>query len=205
MVAAGRGTVRTAPGRMVSGSWPMACRLAAYSAGQPPGTPSAAAMPDKVSPAATVYRAGAVWLGSTRTVPGRMVSGSWPMACRLAAYSAGQPPGTPSAAATPDRVSPGRTTYLAAGLDAATAGAAIGNVLVRVTSILLAMRVFAGAGWTGPLVPTAASGIDKMLPASTTHADVVHARIVLSLSFRGVGAGLLGRAPKGNRSGKERT
>ena len=128
------------------------------------------------------------------------------MAGRLAAYRAGQPPRTANRAAMPDRVSPGRTTYLVTGLAATTVGAATGNVLVRVTGVLLAMRVFAGAGWTGPLVPTAASGIDRMLPASTTHADVVHARIVLSLSFRGGRRGTLRiRAPEGNWFGKERT
>ena len=48
------GTVSTVPGRIVFGSWPMARRLAAYRAGQPPCTPSPAAMPDRVSPVATV-------------------------------------------------------------------------------------------------------------------------------------------------------
>ena len=67
-------------------------------------------MPDRVSPAATVYRAGAVRPGSARAVPGRIRSGSGPMICLLAAYSAGQPPRVPSAAAIPESVSPGRTT-----------------------------------------------------------------------------------------------
>ena len=52
--AAGRRTVSTVPGRIVFGSGPMARRLAAYRAGQPPRTASAAAMPASVSPAATV-------------------------------------------------------------------------------------------------------------------------------------------------------
>jgi hypothetical protein len=52
--AAGRGIVSTVPEWMTSGSGPTACRLAAYSAGQPPRTANSAAMPDSVSPAATV-------------------------------------------------------------------------------------------------------------------------------------------------------
>jgi hypothetical protein len=52
--AAGTGTVSTVPGRIAPGSGPMTRRLAAYRAGQPPRTASAAAMPDNVSPAATV-------------------------------------------------------------------------------------------------------------------------------------------------------
>ena len=107
---AARGMMSTSPAAIVSGSAPIAARLAAYSAGQPPGTPSAAAIPDRVSPAATAYQAGAPRPGRARTVPGRMRPGSGPTARRLAAYSAGQPPGTPSAAAMPDRVSPGCTT-----------------------------------------------------------------------------------------------
>ena len=52
--AARRGMMSTVPGRIASGSRPMARRLAAYRAGQPPGTRSPAAMADRVSPAATV-------------------------------------------------------------------------------------------------------------------------------------------------------
>ena len=52
--AAGRRTVSTVPGRIVFGSGPMTRRLAAYSAGQPPRTANMAAMPARVSPAATV-------------------------------------------------------------------------------------------------------------------------------------------------------
>ena len=51
--------------------------------------------------------------GSTSTVPAWMRSGSGPMACRLAAYSAGQPPRTANRAAMPDKVSPSWTTYFA--------------------------------------------------------------------------------------------
>ena len=102
----------------------MTRRLAAYRAGQPPGTASAAAIADSVSPAATVYRAGAAAPGSASTAPGSMTSGSGPMTCRFAAYSAGQPPRTPSAAAMPDRVSPGCTTYPAPGSAAAASTAA---------------------------------------------------------------------------------
>ena len=88
----------------------MTRRFAAYNAGHPPGTASAAAIPDKVSPAATVYRATARRPGSTSTTPGSMTSGSGPITRRFAAYNAGQPPRTASAAAIPDKVSPGCTT-----------------------------------------------------------------------------------------------
>ena len=108
--APGRGIARTVPARMALGSGPMTRRLAVYRAGQPPGTARAAAMPDRVSPAVIAYRAGAARPGGARMVPGRMRAGSGPMTRRLAAYRAGQPPGTPSAAAMPDRVSPGCTT-----------------------------------------------------------------------------------------------
>src|SRR5881392_1231085 len=91
----------------------MTCRLAAYRAGQPPRTASAAAIPARVSPDTTVYRAGARRPGSTRTVPGRITSGSGPTRGRLAAYRAGQPPRTDSAAAIPARVSPDTTVYRA--------------------------------------------------------------------------------------------
>ncbi len=85
----------------------------------------------------------------------------------------------------PDSVSPLCTTYLVVGLAAVTGAAAMLSVLVRVTSVLLAVRVFAWAGWTDPVIPAATKMIDRMLQASTTHADLIHARIVLSLSFQG--------------------
>ena len=47
------GNLRTVPGMMRPGSGPTAGRLAAKSARQPPRTPSAAAMPDSVSPGCT--------------------------------------------------------------------------------------------------------------------------------------------------------
>ena len=130
------------------------------------------------------------------------------MACRLAVYSDGQPPCTPSRAAIPDKVSPGCTTYLVAGLAAAGEGAARDvaagdgaarfSELVRVTSVLLVVRVFARAGRTDPVMPTATRVAGRMLQASTTHADFVHVRMVLSLSFRGdQRRPLLARAPKG--------
>jgi hypothetical protein len=50
LVTGGPGRASTVPGRMTFGSGPMACRLAAYRAGQPPATPAATAMPDSVSP-----------------------------------------------------------------------------------------------------------------------------------------------------------
>ena len=107
---AGRGIASTVPARIASGSGPIARALAAYRAGHPPGTARAAAMPERVSPAVIVYRAGAAGPGRVRTAPGRMRPGSGPIARRLAAYRAGQPPGMPSAAAMPDSVSPGCTT-----------------------------------------------------------------------------------------------
>src|SRR6185312_17502483 len=88
--AGGPGTVSTVPAPIRSGSGPTAVSLAAYSAGHPPGTPSAAATADRVSPGATVYRAGAWRPGTARTVPGRISPGSGPTAARLAAYRAGQ-------------------------------------------------------------------------------------------------------------------
>ena len=48
-----RGTVSTVPGRIMPGSGPMTCRLAAYRAGQPPRTASAAAIAASVSPGTT--------------------------------------------------------------------------------------------------------------------------------------------------------
>ena len=77
--APGAGSRAPFPARIAFGSGPITRRLAAYSAGQPPGVPRAAAMPDRVSPAATVYRAGAAGPGSARTVPGRMRPGSGPI------------------------------------------------------------------------------------------------------------------------------
>ena len=50
--------------------------------------------------------------------------------------------------------------------------------------LLLAVRMFARAGRAGRLMPAAATITTRMLPqASTTHADFVHTRTVLSLSF----------------------
>ena len=81
---------------------------------------------------------------------------------------------------------------------AAGDGAARFSVLVRVTSVLLVVRVFARAGRTDPVMPTATRAAGRMLQASTTHADFVHVRMVLSLSFRGdQRRPLLARAPKG--------
>src|SRR5579859_5526353 len=173
---------------MSLGLGPMACRLAAYRAGQPPRTASAAAMPDRVSPGATVYRAGWACPGSTRMVPGCMSLGLGPMACRLAAYRAGQPPRTASAAAMRDRVSPGRTAYLGdwAGLPGAgfrPPAMAVVVKVVRVTGVvLIAMRWVAWAR-AGPAGPAAARMV-RMHQASTTHADIVHLRMVVLLSFR---------------------
>jgi hypothetical protein len=96
----------------------------------------------------------------------------------------------------PDNMSPGRTTYLAAGLFAVTNGVPTLSVLVRANSVLPAMQMFAWAGRTDPFMLTAAR-ISRMLQASTTHADLVHLRTVLSLSFlRDQRRTLLVRTPK---------
>src|SRR5215470_19695563 len=134
-----------------------------------------------------------------------MMFGSGPMARRLAAYRAGQPPRTPNRAAMPDRVSPLRTTYLVVWRVAVTGAAAALDVLVRMTSVVLpAVRVFAWAWWADPFMPTVTRMIARMLQASTTHADLVHVRMVVSLSFQGdQRRTLLVRTPKARTGGKE--
>src|SRR5579862_7355873 len=133
------------------------------------------------------YRCGDAKPGSTSMVPGRIRPGSGPMTARLAAYSAGQPPGTPRAAAMPDSVSPGRTAYraAAAGMAAWTAAAVGPTGRAAVSWVFVAMRVAAWAGRTGPLRLAAVTMTvsSSRLQASTAHADFVHARKVLSLSF----------------------
>jgi hypothetical protein len=92
-----------------------------------------------------------------------MTFGFQPMAFRLDVYSGGQPPRMWNRAAMPDNVSPYWTTYVRAGvvavwdgadfLDGVAAGdgvaprdgAATVRVRVRMTSVLLAVRVFAWA------------------------------------------------------------
>src|SRR5262249_9103961 len=134
-----------------------------------------------------------------------MMSGSGPMARRLAAYRAGQPPRTANSAAMPDSVSPLRATYFVVWLVAVTGDVATLNVLVRMTSVVLpAVRVFACAGRADPFMPAAARMINRMLQASTTHADPVHVRMMLSLSFQGdQRRTLLVRTPKARTDGKE--
>src|SRR5258707_4398015 len=96
-------------------------------------------------------------------------------------------------------------TYLLVRLPTVTGAAATLSVLMRVTSVLPAVRVFAWAGCTDFSVPTDTKMIDKMLQASTTHADFVHGRIVLSLSFHwDQRRTLLVRTPKA-RTGEGRT
>src|SRR5512146_2041727 len=87
----------------------------------------------------------------------------------------------------PDRVSPGWTTYLAvaAALGAVARDGVVLTLLARVTWVmLLAMRWFAGAERTDPIMPAAIKA-DRTHPASTTHADFVHLRTVVLLSFHG--------------------
>src|SRR5215472_3408533 len=81
--------------------------------------------------------AGAGGCGNVSTVPAWMMSGSEPMARRLAAYRAGQPPRTANRAAITDSVSPLRTTYFMVWLVAVTGDAATLTVLVRMTSVVL--------------------------------------------------------------------
>src|SRR6185437_2269948 len=140
------------------GSGPMTALFAAYRPCQPPGSPRATAMPDRVSPSATVYRAGGVAPGTASTVPAAMTLGSGPMTALFTAYSACQPPGSPRATATADRVSPGRTVHRA-GLDgrraagASASGAA--DVLARVARG--ASAAVTGAALPAPGLP--ASGL----------------------------------------------
>jgi hypothetical protein len=129
------------------------------------------------------------------------------MARRFAAYNAGQPPRTASRAAIPDKVSPGCTTYPATGRAAAANTAA--TVPGPVTWVVLpALRMSAWAARPGWLTPAATTTIIKMLPqASTTHADFVHIRNVVSLSFqRGSAPGATGPDAEGtDRSGRKAT
>src|SRR5258708_277803 len=129
---------------MTSGSGPMARRLAAYRAGQPPCTSRGGGRPARVSPALPGWGAGGPGgPGTTKTVPGWMTSGSGPRARRLAAYRAGQPPRTAAAAAMPDSVSPGWTTYraprrgAAAGAGTAVGGSGAVTMGVMVTWVML--------------------------------------------------------------------
>ena len=64
-----------------------------------------------------------------------MTSGSRPISDRLAAYRAAQPPRTDSRAAMPDNVSPGCTTYRAAGLAARTDTVATLTVSARMIPV----------------------------------------------------------------------
>jgi hypothetical protein len=59
------------------------------------------------------------------------------------------------------------------------------TLLARVTWVMLfAMRWFAGAGRTDPIIAAAITA-GRMHPASTTHADFVHLCTVVLLSFLG--------------------
>ena len=111
----------------------MTRRLAAYRAGQPPRTASAAAIAGQRVTGHHRVPGRRRLAGQHQDGAGRMTSGSGPMSGRLAAYRAGQPPRTANRAAMPDNVSPGCTTYLAAGRAAGTSAAATLSVLARVT------------------------------------------------------------------------
>src|SRR5712671_6127127 len=130
-----------------------------------------------------------------------MTSGSGPMRGRLAAYRAGQPPRTARRPATPDNVSPRCTTYLAAGRAAVPGAAAALSVLVRMTSPLFAVRVFAWAGRAGPVMPAATAMISRTLQASTTHADFVHVcTVTITFLPRDQRRALLALTPKARTS-----
>jgi hypothetical protein len=107
-----------------------------------------------------------------------------------------------------DNESPGCTTYLGAGcafVALAADAAATSTVLVRVTAVvLLAMRMFAWVRGTDPLMP-ATRRVISMPQASTTHADFVHTRKVLSLSFHRISGERSGSAPRLEQIGKERS
>ena len=107
-----------------------------------------------------------------------------------------------------DNESPGRTTYLGAGCAVVAVvadAAATSAVLVRVTAVvLLAMRMFAWARGTDPPMP-ATRRVSSMPQASTTHADFVHTRKVLSLSFLRISGERSGSTPRHEQMGKERS
>src|ERR1700722_11805300 len=84
-----------------------------------------------------------------------------------------------------DRVSPGRTVQVAAGGTAgwrAGAGGVLPDALAGVVPVLLAVLAFAWAA--GPNRAVTARRGTRMLQASATHADLVHLRTVVLLSFR---------------------
>ena len=192
----------------------MTRRLAAYSAGQPPGTASAAAIADSVSPAATVYRA-------RRRRPGQRQHRARVNHVRV---GADDPPvrrvqGRP-AAAHPQRGGdagqgvtglhdiprPGPAAATASSAGTAPLWTPAGPVISLV--VLLAVRMFALGGRPGRHRPAATTTITTMLPqANTTHADFVHTRTVLSLSFhRGSAPDTAGPDTEGtNRSGRKAT
>ena len=107
-----------------------------------------------------------------------------------------------------DSVSPACTTYLVAGPAVGTGAVAALSVLVRMTWVMLlfAVRVLTWAGGADPVM-LITKVIGRMIQASTTHADLVHVRIVLSLSFQGDQrrALLVRGAEEGEPVRKERT
>src|SRR5215469_2061700 len=107
-------------------------------------------------------------------------------------------------------VSPDCTTYFGArcavvAVDVDVDVAATSSVLVRVTAVvLLAMRMVAWAQGSDPRMP-ATRRVSSMPQASTTHADFVHTRKVLSLSFLRISAERCSSAPRHEPIGKERS
>src|SRR6185312_7857763 len=179
--------------------WPGGRRPAGAGAGcagwRPAGAGAWRAGPGAGARGAGRAAAGAGGPGTVSTVPAPIRSGSGPTAVSLAAYRAGQPPRTPSAAAIADRVSPGRTVHVAAGraarraavtsVIAAGAGALAGAARVLpATLVAVLLTAVRGLGWAtrrpGPARPaTAARG--RMHQASTRHADMVHLRTMVLL------------------------
>jgi hypothetical protein len=83
----------------------------------------------------------------------------------------------------PDNVSPGCTTYLAVARAVVTpAVARVGRARVM-TSVVLAVPMFACGRLNGRLMLAVSRRTRRMPQASTTHADFVRTRTVLSLSF----------------------
>src|ERR1700761_2512836 len=102
-----------------------------------------------------------------------------------------------------DKVSPGRTVHVAAGLAAGTAGLtvmaaadslsrvawALPGAAAGVAWVILAVLVFAWAARPGPDGPAAAVTSRMMLQASTRHADKVHLCTAVLFPSSGVSAG----------------
>ena len=170
-----------APGRGIASTVPGADRIrvgadhppvGGEQAGQPPRVPSAAAMPDRVSPALTVYRPASCRPGSARTVPGRMRPGSGPTGPPVGRVQGGPAAGGAERGSYARQRVAGLHDVAACARDSSGGGlrsggrgagagvvAVVVTLLVRVTwvvpvllvvLVMLAMRVFAWAGRKDP-------------------------------------------------------